>query len=154
LDNERRRSAANPDLGATDAPMVSAVARARREPLADANMAEVDRALRCLHLLMRSTRLYERHHPHTLQSLDNAYEALRSVAVKLNGLELRVERGGIVAPNAGDLISEVALAIEMGAEAADIGLTIHPHPTLSESVGMAAEVYEGTVTDLYLPKKK
>jgi dihydrolipoamide dehydrogenase len=66
----------------------------------------------------------------------------------------RVIGGGIVAPNAGDLISEVALAIEMGAEAADIGLTIHPHPTLSESVGMAAEVYEGTITDLYLPKKK
>jgi len=66
----------------------------------------------------------------------------------------RIIGGGIVAPNAGDLISEVALAIEMGAEAADIGLTIHPHPTLSESVGMAAEVYEGTITDLYVPKKK
>ncbi|HXR64078.1 MAG TPA: dihydrolipoyl dehydrogenase, partial [Rudaea sp.] len=47
-----------------------------------------------------------------------------------------------------------ALAIEMGCEAADIGLTVHPHPTLSESVGMAAEVYEGTITDLYIPKKK
>ncbi|HEY6941928.1 dihydrolipoyl dehydrogenase [Dokdonella sp.] len=66
----------------------------------------------------------------------------------------RVVGGGIVAPNAGDLIAEVALAIEMGCEAADIGLTVHPHPTLSESVGMAAEVYEGTITDLYLPKKK
>ena len=66
----------------------------------------------------------------------------------------RVIGGGIVAPNAGDLIAEIALAIEMGAEAADIGLTIHPHPTLSESVGMAAEVYEGTITDLYVPKKK
>jgi dihydrolipoamide dehydrogenase len=66
----------------------------------------------------------------------------------------RVIGGGIVAPNAGDLIAEVALAIEMGCEAADIGLTIHPHPTLSESVGMAAEVYEGTITDLYLPKRK
>ncbi|HVT31610.1 MAG TPA: dihydrolipoyl dehydrogenase [Rhodanobacteraceae bacterium] len=66
----------------------------------------------------------------------------------------RIIGGGIVAPNAGDLISEVALAIEMGCEAADIGLTIHPHPTLSESVGMAAEVYEGTITDLYVPKKK
>jgi dihydrolipoamide dehydrogenase len=62
--------------------------------------------------------------------------------------------GGIVGPHAGDLISEIALAIEMGAEAADIGLTIHPHPTLSESVGMAAEAYEGTITDLYMPKKK
>jgi dihydrolipoamide dehydrogenase len=61
---------------------------------------------------------------------------------------------GIVGPNAGDLISEVGLAIEMGCEAADIGLTIHPHPTLSESVGMAAEVYEGTVTDIYVPKRK
>jgi len=66
----------------------------------------------------------------------------------------RVIGAGIVGPHAGDLISEVALAIEMGAEAADIGLTIHPHPTLSESVGMAAEVFEGTVTDLYIPKKK
>jgi dihydrolipoamide dehydrogenase len=66
----------------------------------------------------------------------------------------RIIGGGIVAPNAGDLISEVALAIEMGAEAADIALTIHPHPTLSESVGMAAEVYEGTITDLYIPKRK
>lgn len=66
----------------------------------------------------------------------------------------RIIGAGIVAPNAGDLIAEVGLAIEMGCEAADIGLTIHPHPTLSESVGMAAEVYEGTVTDLYIPKKK
>ncbi len=66
----------------------------------------------------------------------------------------RVIGGGIVGPNAGELISEVALAIEMGAEAADIGLTVHPHPTLGESVGMAAEVYEGSITDLYLPKKK
>ena len=66
----------------------------------------------------------------------------------------RIIGAGIVAPNAGDLISEAALAIEMGAEATDIGLTIHPHPTLSESVGMAAEVYEGTITDLYIPKKK
>ena len=66
----------------------------------------------------------------------------------------RVVGGAIVGPHAGDLISEVALAIEMGSEAADIGMTIHPHPTLSESVGMAAEVYEGTITDLYMPKKK
>jgi dihydrolipoamide dehydrogenase len=66
----------------------------------------------------------------------------------------RVIGAGIVAPNAGDLIAEAALAIEMGAVAADIGLTIHPHPTLSESVGMAAEAYEGTITDLYLPKKR
>jgi dihydrolipoamide dehydrogenase len=66
----------------------------------------------------------------------------------------RLIGAGIVGPNAGDLISETALAIEMGADAADIGLTVHPHPTLSESVGMAAEVYEGTITDLYLPRKK
>ena len=61
--------------------------------------------------------------------------------------------GGIVGPSAGDLIAEVSLAIEMGADATDIGLTIHPHPTLSETVAMAAEVYEGTITDLYIPKK-
>jgi dihydrolipoamide dehydrogenase len=65
----------------------------------------------------------------------------------------RVVGGGIVGSNAGDLISEVGLAIEMGAEAADIGLTIHPHPTLSETVAFAAEAYEGTLTDLYMPKK-
>src|SRR5690606_36987157 len=64
----------------------------------------------------------------------------------------RVVGAGIVGPHAGDLISEAALAIEMGAEAADIAHTIHPHPTLSESVAMAAEVYEGTITDLYIPK--
>ena len=62
--------------------------------------------------------------------------------------------GGIVGVNAGELISEVALAIEMGCDAEDIALTIHPHPTLSESVMMASEVYEGTITDLYIPKKK
>ncbi len=66
----------------------------------------------------------------------------------------RVLGGGIVGPNAGDLIAEIALAIEMGADASDIGLTIHPHPTLSETVAMAAEVYEGTITDLYIPKKQ
>jgi dihydrolipoamide dehydrogenase len=65
----------------------------------------------------------------------------------------RVIGAGIVGPHAGDLISECALAIEMGCEAADIGLTIHPHPTLSETVAFAAEVFEGTVTDLYIPKR-
>jgi dihydrolipoamide dehydrogenase len=65
----------------------------------------------------------------------------------------RVLGGGIVGTNAGDLIGEVALAIEMGAEAGDIGHTIHPHPTLIETVAMAAEVAEGTITDLYLPKR-
>ena len=66
----------------------------------------------------------------------------------------RIIGGGIVGVHAGELIAEIALAIEMGCEAADIGHTIHPHPTLSESVGMGAEVYEGTITDLYIPKKK
>ena len=66
----------------------------------------------------------------------------------------RVLGGGIVGSSAGELIGEVALAIEMGADAADIGLTIHPHPTLSESVAMSAEAFEGTLTDLYLPKRK
>ena len=65
----------------------------------------------------------------------------------------RVVGGGIVGTNAGDLISEVALAIEMGATAADVGLTVHPHPTLSETVAFAAEAFEGTLTDLYIPKK-
>ncbi|MEN4903461.1 dihydrolipoyl dehydrogenase [Luteimonas sp. TWI1416] len=66
----------------------------------------------------------------------------------------RIVGAGIVGVHAGDLIAEAALAIEMGAEVADIGHTIHPHPTLSESVAMAAEVYDGTITDLYLPKRK
>jgi dihydrolipoamide dehydrogenase len=66
----------------------------------------------------------------------------------------RVLGGGIVGSNAGDLIAEVALAIEMGADAADVALTIHPHPTLSETVAFAAEAFEGTLTDLYVPKKK
>jgi dihydrolipoamide dehydrogenase len=61
---------------------------------------------------------------------------------------------GIVGTNAGDLIAEVGLAIEMGADASDVGLTVHAHPTLSETVAMAAEAFEGTLTDLYLPKKK
>ena len=66
----------------------------------------------------------------------------------------RLLGAGIVGMSAGDLISEAALAIEMGADAADIGLTIHPHPTLSETVAMAAEAWEGTLTDLYLPSGK
>jgi dihydrolipoamide dehydrogenase len=68
--------------------------------------------------------------------------------------EDRVIGAGIVGPNAGDLIAEVALAIEMGADATDIGQTIHPHPTLSETVNFAAEMFEGTITDLIPPKKK
>ncbi len=66
----------------------------------------------------------------------------------------RILGAGIVGTNAGELISELCLAIEMGCEAADIGLTIHPHPTLAESVAMSAEAFEGTITDLYMPKKK
>jgi dihydrolipoamide dehydrogenase len=60
----------------------------------------------------------------------------------------------MVGPNAGDLVAEAALAIEMGADAHDIGLTIHPHPTLSETIGMAAEMFDGSITDLIPPKKK
>ena len=60
---------------------------------------------------------------------------------------------GIVGPGAGDMISEGVLAIEMGADAEDIGLTVHPHPTLSETVGLASEVFTGTITDLYLQKR-
>ena len=66
----------------------------------------------------------------------------------------RIVGGGIVGMHAGDLISEIALAVEMGADAVDIGKTIHPHPTLSESIGMAAEVFEGVCTDLPPMRKK
>jgi dihydrolipoamide dehydrogenase len=60
---------------------------------------------------------------------------------------------GIVGTNAGELIAEAALAIELGCDAADIGLTIHPHPTLSETLAFSAEVAEGTITDLYIPRR-
>ncbi|HEY6709987.1 MAG TPA: dihydrolipoyl dehydrogenase, partial [Actinomycetota bacterium] len=66
----------------------------------------------------------------------------------------RIIGAGMVGPNAGELVAEAALAIEMGADAADIGLTVHPHPTLSETVGMSAEAFEGTITDLYMPKRR
>ena len=66
----------------------------------------------------------------------------------------RILGAGIVGSNAGDLIAELTLAIEMGCDAEDIGLTIHPHPTLSETVMFAAEAFEGTLTDLYIPKKR
>jgi dihydrolipoamide dehydrogenase len=66
----------------------------------------------------------------------------------------RIVGGTIVGTNAGDMIGEIALAIEMGADGVDIGKTIHPHPTLGESIGMAAEVYEGSCTDLPPPKKR
>ncbi len=65
----------------------------------------------------------------------------------------RLLGAGIVGVNAGDLIAEACLAIEMQCEAQDIGLTIHPHPTLSETLALAAEVFDGTITDLYLPRK-
>ncbi|MFA9419675.1 MAG: dihydrolipoyl dehydrogenase [Gammaproteobacteria bacterium] len=66
----------------------------------------------------------------------------------------RILGAGIVGPNAGELIAEAVLALEMGADAEDIGLTIHPHPTLSETLNFAAEMAEGTITDLYIPRKK
>lgn len=66
----------------------------------------------------------------------------------------RLLGGGIVGPNAGDLIAEVGLAIEMGADARDIGLTIHAHPTLSETVAFSAEAFDGTLTDLYVPARR
>ncbi len=66
----------------------------------------------------------------------------------------RILGGAVVGPGAGDLISEIGLAIEMGADAADLSLTIHPHPTLSETIAFAAEAFEGTLTDLYMPKKR
>ncbi len=66
----------------------------------------------------------------------------------------RVIGAGVVGPQAGDLIAELTLAIELGADAEDIGLTIHPHPTLSETVAMAAEAFDGTLTDLYKPKRR
>jgi dihydrolipoamide dehydrogenase len=66
----------------------------------------------------------------------------------------RILGAGIVGVNAGDLISETALAIEMCCDVEDIALTIHPHPTLSETIAQSAEMFEGTITDLYLPKKK
>jgi len=66
----------------------------------------------------------------------------------------RVIGAGIVGTNAGELVAEIALAIEMGCDVEDVALTIHPHPTLSETVALAAEVFEGTITDLYVPKRK
>ena len=65
----------------------------------------------------------------------------------------RIIGAGIVGTNAGELIAETVLSIEMGADAHDIGLSIHPHPTLSESVAMASEIKEGSITDLYIKKK-
>ncbi|HKJ73390.1 MAG TPA: NAD(P)/FAD-dependent oxidoreductase, partial [Alphaproteobacteria bacterium] len=66
----------------------------------------------------------------------------------------RILGAGMVGPHAGDLVAEATLALEMGADVEDVALTIHPHPTLSETVAFAAEIAEGTITDLYMPKKK
>jgi dihydrolipoamide dehydrogenase len=66
----------------------------------------------------------------------------------------RILGAGIVGPNAGELIASAVVALEMGADAEDVGLSIHPHPTLSETFNFACEVVEGTVTDLYAPKKR
>jgi dihydrolipoamide dehydrogenase len=65
----------------------------------------------------------------------------------------RILGAGMVGVNAGELIAEAVLALEMGADMQDIGLTIHPHPTLSETIFFASEIAEGSITDLYLPKK-
>jgi dihydrolipoamide dehydrogenase len=67
---------------------------------------------------------------------------------------LRTPDCGMVGPNAGDLVAEAALAVEMGADATDLGATVHPRPTLSQTVDMAAEMFKGTITDLIPPKKK
>jgi dihydrolipoamide dehydrogenase len=66
----------------------------------------------------------------------------------------RLLGAALVGVNAGELIAETVLAYEMGADAADIGLTIHPHPTLSETVFFAAEIAEGSITDLFVPRKQ
>ena len=71
-----------------------------------------------------------------------------------DGESRRLVGAGIVGPHAGDLISEAVLAIEMGADPEDVALSVHPHPTLSETVGFAAEMAAGTITDLYLPRRK
>ena len=71
----------------------------------------------------------------------------------IDGKNGRILGGAMVGPHAGDLVAEIGLAVEMGADATDIGLTIHPHPTLSETVAFAAEAFDGTLTDLYLPRK-
>jgi dihydrolipoamide dehydrogenase len=66
----------------------------------------------------------------------------------------RIIGAAMVGPNAGELIAEAVLALEMGADVADIALTVHPHPTLSETFNFAAEVAEGSCTDIYSPKRK
>jgi len=66
----------------------------------------------------------------------------------------RILGAGMVGRNAGELVAEAVLALEMGSDAEDVGLSIHPHPTLSETFGFAAEMVEGTITDLYAPKSE
>jgi dihydrolipoamide dehydrogenase len=66
----------------------------------------------------------------------------------------RLVGAGMVGPHAGDLIAETVLALEMGADAGDIGLSVHPHPTLSETIAFAAEMAEGTITDLLAPRRR
>jgi dihydrolipoamide dehydrogenase len=66
----------------------------------------------------------------------------------------RILGAGIVGRNAGELIAEAVLALEMGADAEDLSLTVHPHPTLSETLNFASEMVEGTITDLYIPKRR
>jgi dihydrolipoamide dehydrogenase len=84
----------------------------------------------------------------------------RTIHQTNHGLHQPLERpgrllgAGIVGPNAGELIAEATLAIEMGSDAEDLGLTVHAHPTLSETLSGAAEVFAGTVTDLYAPKRR
>ncbi len=82
-----------------------------------------------------------------------AQGAAQGVTKLLFDEQQRIIGAGVTGAHAGDLIAEAALAIEMGAEAEDIGLTIHPHPTLAETLGLAAEAFAGVITDLYLPKK-
>jgi len=83
-----------------------------------------------------------------------AWPVLQVITEPPPSADLVVIGGGIVGLNAGDLISEICLAIEMGADAEDIGRTIHPHPTLGESIGLAAEVFTGTCTDLPPPRRR
>jgi dihydrolipoamide dehydrogenase len=66
----------------------------------------------------------------------------------------RILGAGMVGPNAGELIAETVHALEMGSDAEDLSLTVHPHPTLTETVAFAAEMAEGTITDLYVPKRR
>lgn len=87
------------------------------------------------------------------RALSNARDE-GATKILLDPTTRRILGAGIVGTNAGELIAEAVLALEMGADMEDISLTIHPHPTLSETLGFAAEIAEGSITDLYMPKKK